>query len=712
MEKPKILSVGKDLVSKSFLINEDNHKTKKNNQILENGKIVEGVAICIFFINAIINYGTNYTYSFFICSVSMLILICSMIFVNSKSKDISRFIFVLVIHIAIIGLNYVEGIINGNYLYLFVFLVVSIFIFDTGETKQISIAYIICVLSIGVIFLFAPIHGVLQRASEMQEKSSFLFNIIFSVLTICILCLVLFKRNYLNEKLIKSKEQFLDAVFNTSLDAVLIIDAETSLILNCNTHCLAVFNLQNHNSFNGISVNKLFHSLPKDLDINFVLKDKNESWKGEIDCETPDGIVFPGYVSIVPFVDNEKDLKKISILDISDIKKAQKQTQLAIEKAEDAVKAKAVFLSNMSHELRTPLNGIIGITNLMYQDSEKPAKDNNNLEILKYSSEHMLDLINDVLDFSKIEAGKMDIVKESFNLETVLHNLKTFFRAQFLEKNIELIWQTKDNDFTKLFLADKTRITQVLSNLISNALKFTTKGFVKLVVSTEKTNEKFAVIKFSVIDTGIGIPKDKREIIFESFGQADTATNRKFGGTGLGLAISKKIVEQYNGNLTITDNNDGIGSNFTFEMTLPYDSEISKAKIISISSEILPPLTGLSVLIVEDNPINMVIAKKFLGKWGIKTTGAVNGLKALDVLKENTFDLFLIDLEMPEMDGHELIKELRKTKNLTPSIAFTAAGYENIYNDLLSKGFNDYVQKPFIPEELYNKIKKHSNYAA
>ena len=393
MKKPNILSIGKDLVSKSYLIDGDELAKKKNNQILENTKIVEWAAMFVFFINAIINYSTDYTYSFFICTISLLLLTCCMFFVNSKNPNLSRFIFIIITHVSIIGLNYVEGIINGNYLYLFLFLVVAIFIFDVTETKQIASAYAVSIISVGIIFLYAPIHGTLQMASEKQEKNTFIFNIIFSVFIICILCLVLFKRNYLNEKLIKSKEQFLDAVFNTSLDAVLIIDAETSLILNCNSQCLTVFNLESYNSFNGTSVNKLFYHLPKDLDIDFILKDKNENWKGEIDCVTPTGIIFPGYVSIVPFVDNDKQFKKISILDISDIKKAQKQMQVAIEKAEDAVKAKAVFLSNMSHELRTPLNGIIGITNLM-NENEKSKDDNNYLEILKYSSEHMLSLID------------------------------------------------------------------------------------------------------------------------------------------------------------------------------------------------------------------------------------------------------------------------------------------------------------------------------
>ena len=685
---------------------------KKTQTLIFNISIVRWTAVLIYFVNVFINYFLDTTYSFFVCAISFILMLGSILAIKITRYRLNRWLFIIISHASLFTLSQIEGLANGNYNYLFISLVVSIFIFDSKETGKLTIAYSITFITFILTFTCSPMHSTMQLSNVTQEKSTFILNIVFSVLTICSLCIIIFRRNHANEKTLISKEKYLDTVFNTSLDAVLIIDPVTKFVQNCNNESLNIFGTNSSKLLEGKPVNDLFYNIPKALILDQLIEDNTQSWKGELDCVTLSGIIFPGYVSIVSFIDNDKHFKKLSILNISDIKKAQSQMVAAKEKAEEATKAKSVFLSNMSHELRTPLNGIIGITNLMIQDGDTPLKDNNYLEILKYSSEHMLSLINDVLDYSKIEAGKMDIVKESFNMETVLHNLKTFFTPQFIEKNITLDWQTSGNNFDKLFLADKTRITQVLSNLISNALKFTANGYVKLVVNTEKNTEKFAVIKFSVIDTGIGIPKDKREIIFESFGQADTATNRKFGGTGLGLAISKKIVEQYNGKLSITDNEAGVGSDFSFEITLPFDIEASNPKLINTSTEILPPLIGLRALIVEDNQINMLIAKKFLGKWGIQTIEAVNGLNALNVLKENTFDLLLIDLEMPEMDGHQLIKELRKNKILTPAIAFTAAGYENIFNDLLSKGFTDYVQKPFIPEELYNKIKKHSNYAA
>ena len=696
------------IVGKSILLTDGLAKKK---DIITNTNTVRWFGLTIFLINVVVNYLLDYTYSFFVCAGASVLLLLSIILIKQKNYTLTRFVFIIILHVSVILLNNIEGLINGNYIYLFIFIIVIIFIFDFSEKRELIAAYGVSVFSIIYIFIAAPLHSNLQRISSTMEKNTFVFNVTFSVIVICVLCFVILRRNFFSEKELRNKEQFLDTVYNTSLDAVLIIDPQTGFINDCNNQSLKVFGIENSTSLIKQHVRNLFYSIPITINFESLLKHKKLSWKGEMECVTPGGVVFPGYVSIISFTDNDKYYKKLSILDISDIKKAQNQMQAEKEKAEQAVKAKSVFLSNMSHELRTPLNGIIGITNLLVEEAN-PAIDSNYIDLLKYSSEHMLGLINDVLDFSKIEAGKMDIIKESFNLQATLQNVFSFFTPQFAKKNIILEWNKIGNNLDRKFIADKTRVTQVLSNLIANALKFTDKGKVTVTVFAEASNQKSAHIKFSVKDTGIGIPKDKQEIIFESFGQADTATTRKYGGTGLGLAISKKIVEQYNGTLTVSDNEERKGSNFSFTMELPYDIEIPFSnKPTEITDKKLHSLAGLKILIVEDNFINMVVAKKFLNKWNVETMSAANGLLALDVLKENNkFDLLLIDLEMPEMDGHQLIKVLRENNNETPAMAFTAAGYDNIFNDLVSKGFTDYVQKPFNPDDLHSKIKKYTNF--
>ncbi len=677
--------------------------------IVSNTNLIRWFAIFTLLVNNIINYFSGFAYSFLICSASIILLLGTKFLIKKRYHNAVRFSVIIIIHVTVILINEVEGLANGNFMYLFIFLVGAIFIFHFRETFSIAASYAISVASIIYIFASVPMHSELQRTTASEEKSTFIFNVIFSVLVTCTVAVVTLRRNFLSEKKLKGKEQFLDAVYNTSLDAVLIIDPETGLIEDCNKQSLFVFGIEKNEELLHKKVSELFYEVPETVNLPSLLRHKRQSWKGEIDCVTPGGIVFAGYVSIVSFANDDKYYKKLSVLDISDIKKAQNQLVAAKEKAELAAQAKSVFLSNMSHELRTPLNGIIGITNLL-SDEADASVDSNYLELLKYSSEHMLGLINDVLDLSKIEAGKIDIVKESFNLAATLHNIHSFFIPQFAKKNIEFIWDAAEADFDREYVADKTRITQVLSNVIANALKFTDKGKVSVTAFINRKTDKVAQITFSIKDTGIGIPVDKQDIIFESFGQADTATTRKYGGTGLGLAISKKIVEQYNGTFAVFNNKDEKGSIFSFMVELPFDIREPKSTIINNSLQKLSSLQNLKVLIVEDNFINMVIAKKFLSKWQVKITEAGNGIEALNIINSTSggFDLFLIDLEMPKMDGHQLISIVRKNNNTTPAIAFTAAGYDNIYEDLVGKGFNDYVQKPFDPEVLHEKIKKYT----
>ncbi len=678
-------------------------------RIVANTNVIRWFAIFTLVVNVILNYLADFTYSFFICAIAVVIMLSTIFLIKEKFYNLTRFSIIIIIHFTVIFINDIEGLSNGNFMYLFIFLIGAIFIFDFRERMAIITSYGISIFSIVYIFFSAPIHSSLQRISINEEKNTFIFNVFFSVIVTCMLAIVTLKRNFLSEKKLKGKEQFLDAVYNTSLDAVLIVDPVTGLIEDCNKQSLFVFGIEKSEEILHKKISDLLYNIPLSINFPSLLRHKKQSWKGEIECVTPGGVVFAGYVSVVSFTNDDKYYKKLSVLDISDIKKAQNQLVAAKEKAELAMQAKSVFLSNMSHELRTPLNGIIGITNLLADEADASI-DSNYLELLKYSSEHMLGLINDVLDLSKIEAGKIDIIKESFNLHTTLHNIHSFFIPQFTKKNIALIWDTNEPDFNRQYVADKTRITQVLSNVIANALKFTDKGKVTVTAFTNRKTDKTAQITFSVKDTGIGIPVDKQNIIFESFGQADTATTRKYGGTGLGLAISKKIVEQYNGTFAVFNNKEEKGSIFSFMVELPYDIQQNKTNITHAGIQKLDSLEGLKVLVVEDNFINMVIAKKFLAKWNVAITTAENGVEALEIISNttNTFDLLLIDLEMPKMDGHQLISILRKNNNTTPAIAFTAAGYDDIYNDLVNKGFSDYVQKPFEPEDLHRKIKKCS----
>jgi nitrogen-specific signal transduction histidine kinase/ActR/RegA family two-component response regulator len=414
-------------------------------------------------------------------------------------------------------------------------------------------------------------------------------------------------------------------------------------------------------------------------------------------------------VSVVPLTFDGLLYKKINILDISDIKQAQAALQTAKEKAEQAVFARTRFVSNMSHELRTPLNGIIGAANLIMQNSFR-SEEKQYFDVLKYSSEHMLNLINQVLDFSKIEAGKMDLEKTNFDLHKLIDNIHSLFKGQFEEKNLNLEVTFDEQLSNRTFIGDPTRLSQVLTNLISNAHKFTTSGKVTLSVMQVTRNSHACTIRFFVQDSGIGIPPEKQVHIFDSFTQVESATTRKFGGTGLGLTISSKIVELCGGKLEV-DSKPGQGSCFYFTIQLGMHNE-QKTYVNEDKVKELPSLKGIRILLAEDNPINMMIAKAVLDKWEIKITEAVNGKEALDKYNDEDYDLLLLDLEMPEMDGFELLDNIRKRNPNIPAIAFTAALFENMQAHLINKGFTDYVQKPFRPEDLHAKILRYVNVKA
>jgi signal transduction histidine kinase/CheY-like chemotaxis protein len=382
----------------------------------------------------------------------------------------------------------------------------------------------------------------------------------------------------------------------------------------------------------------------------------------------------------------------------------QKELELtkAKELAEESAKVKLQFLSNMSHELRTPLNGIIGTTNLLKSETHNQIQ-KEHYDLLTYSSTQMLSLVNDVLDFSKIESGKIELEKSTFNLETFIRNIYNSFAQQFEAKQLYFKLAT-DDDINFNIISDDIRLSQILNNLLSNALKFTHIGGVTLGVKvTQNTTSKLS-IHFSVSDTGIGIPSEKKDKIFESFIQADLNTTRKYGGTGLGLSISKKLAEVFSTNLYV-ESTVNIGTTFYFDVLFDKDNNINKV-IINKPIENFKDLTGMKILIAEDNKINMLIARKFLRKWGVVLTEAINGKEAINFCEKNGYDLVLLDLEMPVADGYTALKQIRKIYPTIPAIAFTASAFENIEKVLLHKGFNEYVLKPFSPQDLNDKLFK------
>jgi PAS domain S-box-containing protein len=380
---------------------------------------------------------------------------------------------------------------------------------------------------------------------------------------------------------------------------------------------------------------------------------------------------------------------------------------IARQKAEEAAQSKQFFMSTMSHEIRTPLNEVIGITNLLLQGN--PREDQMDfIKTLKFSGNHLLTLVNDVLDYNKMESGKLVFEQTQFNLSDFLDEIMRSysFRSKAKHLNFDI---RKGNNIPTEVIGDPIRLNQILSNLLSNALKFTNKGSIMVTVRELNRVNNQSKLEFAVIDTGIGITNDKHSLIFESFTQASSDTTRHFGGTGLGLAICKKLIELQGGSITVESEPDK-GSTFRFVLTLGVSVKGSQFKT-SESAEDYSGLEGKRILVAEDNKINFFVANKFLIGWGIIVTHAENGKSALEELEKKDFDLILMDLHMPVMDGLEATRIIRRSENQKirdiPIVALTAAIMSENHDKIDDLNINDYVLKPFKPHDLFDRIKKH-----
>ena len=398
-----------------------------------------------------------------------------------------------------------------------------------------------------------------------------------------------------------------------------------------------------------------------------------------------------------------------AIVDISKIKETELALIEAKEKESMANKAKDEFLTTMSHEIRTPLNAVIGISHLLLLENPK-LEQLENLSTLKHSSEHLLCLVNDILDFNKIASGQLELEQRDFSLNQVLNGLRSIFHNTANEKDIRLLIK-KDTALPKTFIGDSTRLSQILTNLVSNAIKFTEEGKVMVDIEVLEEVEDFYVLEFVIADTGIGIPEDKKDKIFLSFAQANSDTTRKYGGTGLGLAICKRLLEIMDSDLKL-ESQVGIGSTFSFKLKLQkssmtdYQEDMEAFDAKSIHDQ--DNLKGARILVAEDNKVNIMVIEKFLSKWQVDFDIAENGLIALNKAMENTYDMILMDLQMPVMNGFEASKAIRDSNNplnkVMPIYALSASTGMDIKNQLGEYGIDGLICKPFNPTELFKTL--------
>jgi PAS domain S-box-containing protein len=443
---------------------------------------------------------------------------------------------------------------------------------------------------------------------------------------------------------------------------------------------------------------------------NMTIRKKGQNSAYELQIIKKNGDRAWLLISGAPLKDKQqKNIGSIGIhMDITPRKKMLNDLQEAKKIAEYSSKAKENFLANMSHEIRTPMNAIVGMTRLL-KESDSDENKAKYLNAIESSADNLLVIINDILDISKIEANKLDLEYIPFSISKVMGDIEQLLYYKTEEKGILLKINVLDKMHDSL-IGDPVRLSQILTNLISNAIKFTQEGEVACSIDIVKENRENISLLFTVSDTGIGISEDKLCNIFNSFTQEDQTTSRKFGGTGLGLTITKRLIELHHSSINVTSKK-GEGTAFSFKLNYKKNWEETIEEKAQEKELNLVKIKGAKVLLVEDHEINKLLAETILTNWKMEVTHVYNGQEAVDLLIKNKFDIILMDIQMPVLDGLEATRIIRHDlKNNTPIIALTANAIKGDDIKCIDAGMNDYVSKPIEPSTLFNKIITHLNH--
>nr|WKN40277.1 ATP-binding protein [Tunicatimonas sp. TK19036] len=495
------------------------------------------------------------------------------------------------------------------------------------------------------------------------------------------------------------------------LDSAIMATDTHQRIVYWNKHAERLFGWQKEEALGRRTADLLFPKKDQQKGDRYHKILASKRWEGESNMLHRSGRIIPIHTNATHLTDEQgKNIGYALVcFDMTDHVKLERKLRKDKETAERAALAKQDFLSTMSHEIRTPLNVVVGMTRLLIDGNPKEEQ----LEYLKslqFSANHLLVIINDILDFAKIEAGRIKLEKIGFSPKEVAEGITKAFTFRANEKNINLRIEW-DDAIPERIVGDEVRLTQILNNLVGNAIKFTEQGFVSIHAKLLNKKDKKYEIRFEVRDTGIGIAKDRLQTIFQRYTQAESDTTRKFGGTGLGLTICKRLVELQGGLLQVRSK-EGLGSTFSFTLLYDLDTKTPDKKVQPKKRLDTEKLKGINLLLVEDNPSNRMVATSFLHKVGVEVDTAEHGKIAVSAVQEKEYDIILMDLQMPVMDGCEATKAIRALGGNfehKPIIALTADVVQGVKDRVFKCGMNDYLSKPFNPDELHYKIALNLN---
>ncbi len=646
---------------------------------------------------------------------------------NGKFKLV-RFLILLLGNLQLITLNYFAGGDAGIYIFFIPASLAPFLFYSITEKKQISYFAIFSSILLLICIYFKEMNISYYKYFDIRFHLilyvlSVLSSIALSIFFISFLVYLKDIHATLQQRETTNSDNLLAALTESLTKTSKILDTtgegywflQNTTIIEINTS-LSTLLERPRDEIIGKDISFFLDELGLEIfnsDLQKIIKEKKFSH--ELSLFKKDGTTVPCLLHSTFFEkDAEEKIEIFSFIsDISEMKYFQKELVKSVKQADDATRAKSLFLASISHEIRTPMNSIIGLSELAIQN-RKPEKTEDYLFKINRSANSLLKIINDLLDFSKVESGKMEMEFTPFSLSLLLDQLYQMIELKMKEKNLDFQF-IYDKNIPELINGDPTKVRQILLNLLQNSIKFTEKGSITVNIHIEKEESTSLLIQFSVEDTGIGLRPEEIQKLFKPFSQADSSTQRKYGGTGLGLSIIKKLLDLMNGSIRV-ESHVGLGSNFSF--TIPFQKpmtsfqkETNKSEKIQVNTLLnFDNFKNIRILIVDDNEINREILKEQLSTLHINVTEAIHGRECLDILStDRNFNLILMDIQMPILDGIETTKRIKSDPELSslPIITLSAHGFQEEIEKCKKIGVADFLVKPVNFEDLVASLSKY-----